>query len=336
MVVDTSLSGLDHPKTFAVIEYRQFKNSDPPHVLRLWHECQLGRGAAQGLRCDDFDDLVFAQEYFDPAGLIVAVEGQEIVGFAHAGFGPNENQSWISTDDGVICAAMVHPRVRNRGIGRELILRAEAYLRSRKCKRVFAGPSDPRDPFYAGIYGGSQSAGFLKSDSAAAPFLARLGYLPCEEFIVFQRSLGQGVPDPVGVRLVNIRRATRLTVSNHEPKSFWWQTRYGRLDAMHLALVPRTGGPALARISVVGLDRYVTTWGGRGIGLIGLYVSEPNRQKGYGQALIVEVCRRVRDDQVILAEAHAPKTDVAAMAVLESAGFKAIDAGQVFQAPDSR
>ncbi|MBS0206335.1 MAG: GNAT family N-acetyltransferase [Planctomycetes bacterium] len=314
-----------------MIEYRQFVNSDPPHILRLWHECQLGRGAAQGLHCDEFDELVFAQTYFDPAGMILACRDGRVVGFVHAGFGTNEDRSWLSTEEGVVCAVMVHPTVRGQGIGRELVRRAESYLRSRGSKTIFAGPAEPRDSFYCGIYGGSQSAGFLQSDPAAAPFLAKLGYTPCESHLIFQRSLGVGSADPVGARLVNVRRTTRLTALSQEPKSWWWQTRYGRLDAMHLALIPRTGGSPLARISVVGLDRYVNSWQTRGIGLLGLYVTEANRQKGYGQALLVEVCRRVRDDMVQLAEAHAPKTDVAAIAVLESAGFQQIDSGLVYR-----
>ena len=316
-----------------MIEYRQFKNTDPPQVLRLWHECQLGRGAAAGLRCDEFDELVFAQTFFDPAGLILAWQEGKAVGFVHAGFGASEDRSWLSTSEGVICAVMVHPSARRQGIGRELVRRAEQYLRDRGSQKIFAGPAEPRDPFYCGIYGGSQSAGFLQSDPAAAPFFARLGYVPCEEHVVFQRSLGAGAADPVGVRLVHVRRTTRLTALNQEPKSWWWQTRYGRLDAMHLALVPRTGGAPLARISVVGLDRYVNTWQTRGIGLLGLYVSEASRHKGYGQALLVEVCRRVRDDMDQLAEAHASKSDAAAIAVLESAGFMPIDSGQVFRLP---
>lgn len=299
--------------------------------MRLWHECELGRSAAMGLHCDDIDELVFAQTYFDPAGLILAWRDGEAVGFVHAGFGANSTRTGLSTEEGVICAVMVHPSARHQGIGRELVRRAEQYLRERGSTSIFAGPAEPRDPFYCGIYGGSQSAGFLQSDAAAAPFFAKLGYTPCETYLVFQRSLGSGSPDPVGVRLVNVRRSTRLTALNQEPKSWWWQTRYGRLDAMHLALVPRAGGAPLARISVVGLDRYVETWQMRGIGLLGLYVTEANRLKGYGQALLIEVCRRVRDDMVQLAEAHALKSDVAAIAVLESAGFQQIDLGQTFR-----
>lgn len=314
-----------------MIEYRHFRNSDPPHLLRLWHECGLGRGAALGITCDEFDELVIAQTYFDPAGLIVACREGQPVGFAHAGFGVNEQQTWLSTEEGVICAVMVHPTVRNQGIGRELVRRAEEYLRRAGSVRIFAGPSDRRDSFYCGLYGGSQSAGFLESDPAAAPFFTKLGYVPSERHLVFQRPLGVGASDPVGVRLVNVRRNTRLASLSQEPKSWWWQTRHGRLDAMHLALTPRTGGAALARVSVVGLDRYINCWNARAIGLMSLYVGESNRQKGYGQALLVEVCRRVRDDMVQLAEAHAAEADTAAIAVLESAGFQPVDAGVVYQ-----
>lgn len=317
-----------------MIEYRRFRNSDPPQILRLWHECHLGRGAAIGLRCDEFDELIIAQTYFDPEGMILACQDGQVVGFSHAGFGPNADRTGLGTDEGVICVVLVHPSVRQQGIGTELVRRAERYLRERGSVRIYAGAADPRDPFYCGIYGGSQSAGFLKSDSAAEPFITKLGYVPCEQHLVFQRSLGVGSADPVGARLVNVRRTTRLTAITQDPKSWWWQTRYGCLDAMHLALTPRTGGNPIARISVVGLDRYVTTWGTRGIGLFGLMVSEAHRRKGYGQALLVEVCRRVRDDMVQLAEAHAPKTDLAAIGVLESAGFKQIDSGQVYRLKD--
>jgi len=316
-----------------VIEYRTFQNSDPPRVLQLWHDCQLGRGAAQGMRCDEFDELVFAQTYFDPAGLTLAFDGNTPVGFVHAGFGANEDRSWISTRHGVICAVMVRPDYRGRGIGRTLVRHAEDYLRARGSESIQAGPSEPRDPFYCGVYGGSEAAGFLASDPAAAPFFVRLGYEPAEEFLVFQRSLGVGSADPVGARLVNVRRSTRLTALAHDPKSFWWQTRFGRLDAMHLALTPRQGGNPLARISVIGLDRYATRWQTRGIGLLNLFVSEASRQKGYGQALLVEVCRRVRDDMVQLAEAHARAADPAAIAVLESSGFAVIDTGRVYRRP---
>ena len=153
-----------------MIEYRQFRNSDPPHILRLWHECGLGRGAALGISCNEFDEIIFAQPYFDPGGVIVACRDGELVGFIHAGFSVNEPQTWLAKDEGVIGAVMVHPHSRRQGIGRELVHQAENYLHRWGSQKIFAGSSNRRDPFYCGLYGGSQSAGFLESDRAAAPF----------------------------------------------------------------------------------------------------------------------------------------------------------------------
>ncbi|MFX9246835.1 GNAT family N-acetyltransferase, partial [Acinetobacter baumannii] len=62
-----------------------------------------------------------------------------------------------------------------------------------------------------------------------------------------------------------------------------------------------------------------------------MQVAEPQRRKGYGQLLLDEVCRRVREDMIQLAEAHALETDEAAIAVLKSAGFQQVDAGVVYK-----
>ena len=62
-----------------------------------------------------------------------------------------------------------------------------------------------------------------------------------------------------------------------------------------------------------------------------LKVPEPLRKKGYGQALLVEVCRRIRDEMITLAEAHVPEEDAAALKVFESAGFKPVDVGVVYR-----
>ena len=114
-----------------MIEYRTFCNSDPARIVALWNGCPLGRGAATGVSVDAFETLNFAQPYFDRHGLIVACDNGEIIGFLHAGFGANEDESALSYDAGVICAVLVHPSHRRQGIGRELLTRGEAYLREK-------------------------------------------------------------------------------------------------------------------------------------------------------------------------------------------------------------
>lgn len=274
-----------------MIQYRPFHNTDPPKLVKLWHACQLGRGAAEHFSYDALEEFAFAQPYFDRNGLIIAHDGDRIVGCAHAGFGCDEQQEGLSFDAGVICLVLVHPAHRRKGIGKRLVSLAEAYLRAAGASEVYAGPAEPRDPFYFGLYGGSQPAGFLDSDTAAAPFFEALGYEPVERHLVFQRSLAQD-SDPVSVRLVTIRRKMELKIVSQPPNpTWWWGTRLGRLDTLRFLLVPKGGGPPVAAVSAVGLDLYLAKWGERSIGLLDLYVAETERRKGYAQALLVEVGR---------------------------------------------
>lgn len=315
-----------------MIDYRPFRNSDPPELLRLWEACDLGRGAAVGFDADIFETVVFSQPYFDPAGLTVACEAGRPIGFLHAGFGPCAEERRVEPAVGTICVLMVDPAHRRRGIGRALVARAEDYFRARGATVWQAGPAVPHDPFYFGIYGGCQPAGFLESDPAADPFWRASGYHPDRRRLVFQRSLEEK-SSPGGLRLMNIRRATRLAAPERETdRTWWWSTRPGRLDTIELALLPKAGdAPPFARVTILGLDFYVPRWQQRAVGLMDLNVPEPHRRKGYGQALLVEVCRRLRDERISLVEAHAESTDDAAIGVLKAAGFQQVDTGTVYR-----
>ncbi|MCA9020395.1 MAG: GNAT family N-acetyltransferase, partial [Planctomycetaceae bacterium] len=54
-----------------------------------------------------------------------------------------------------MCAVIVHPQFRRRGIGRELVLRAEEYLKSKGAENIIAGPYGLLSPYLVGLYGGT-------------------------------------------------------------------------------------------------------------------------------------------------------------------------------------
>ncbi len=314
-----------------MIEYRSFHNSDPPQLVALWNGTPLGRGVASGISTDAFETLNFSQPFFDPRGLIVACNGTDIVGFAHAGFGSNTNGSALSKDAGVICAALVHPGFRNQGIGRELVRRAEQYLKDEGATSIYAGPAEPRDPFYFGLYGGTQPAGFLESDPDGAPFFTALGYEPVDRYGIYQCVLEQQ-KTPMSFRLVNLRRKMEVVASHQPPSaSWWWFTRYGRLDSLRFVLRPKEGGPNVAAMTILGLDLYMTSWQERAVGFAELDVLESEHRKGYGQMLVLDVCKRLKDELVTLVEAHAHESNVAVIGLLQSAGFTQVDTGVVYR-----
>ena len=317
-----------------MIEYRPFRNADPPQLLRLWHEGGLGRGAARGFSCDAFELLVFGQLHFDPQGLIVACDGPRIVGFVHAGFGANESETALSFADGVISAIIVHPEYRRRGIGRTLVQHAEAYLLRRGATSIIAGGVKPRDPFYLGIYGGSELSGFLESDPAAAPFFTALGYSVRERHHVYQWDLTRKA-EPVDFRLVTLRRGVQLGLTDKPSRlTPWWATHYGRFDCVRFLLLPKRAGAAIAEVTCWGLDLYAGVWGVRAAGLTGLNVLEAERGKGYAKVLLLEVFRRLREESITRVEMHAEESNAAAVRLVEWLGCERVDAGHVFLRPD--
>lgn len=312
-------------------EFRAFHNTDPPQLLKLWHSAGLGRGAAECLTNDAFEVLIFSQPYFDPEGLIVAVEDGAIVGFVLAGFGPNQELSALSFSEGVICAVIVHPEFRRRGIGRELVRRAEEYLLAKGATQITAGPSGLLSPYLVGLYGGTRPSGFLLSDPLAAPFFESLGFEAIGSTRIYQRDL-LGQKPPIKFHLVNLRRKMQLEISDdYQAPNWWWLTRLGRLETLHFELVPKSGYDAMASATVVGLDLYIPKWEERVIGLTDVYVKETERGKGYGQSLLLEIGRRLQDELITKLELHVAETNAVAWHVAEAVGYYQVDTGIVYQ-----
>jgi ribosomal protein S18 acetylase RimI-like enzyme len=321
-----------------VIQYRIFRNPDPPRILELWLQCPLGRGGARPQSTDVFEVFNYAQLFFDPAGLILACDGPQVVGLAHAGFCCTEDESQLDRSRGVIGLVLVHPAYNRRGLGRELVRRAEQYLTERGARELFAGPSPHRDPFYFGLYGGTRPSGFLESDPAAGDFFRGIGYVEHERHGVYQRNLAVA-RDPINLRIAAIRRQTELAIVDkpYHP-TWWWYTHYGRwdsagIDLLRFRLVRKSDGEPLAGVTVIGLDQYIPVWQRRAIGLVDLFVVESLRGQGYGQTLLVEVLKRLRQELIDLAELHTPESNELATRVVQAAGFERVDTGVVFRKP---
>jgi GNAT superfamily N-acetyltransferase len=226
---------------------------------------------------------------------------------------------------------VTHPSYRRRGIGRELVNRAEGYLRGKGAQTVYAGPAEPLDPFFFGLYGGSSPIGFLESDPDAAPFLTALGYKPVDRYAVMECDLSKQ-RSPMSFRFVNVRRKIELTITSEPPDATWyWGTRYGRLDTVEFTLRPKESPNDLAEMTVVGLDLYMTSWQQRAVGLTRMRTQEAELRKGYAQALVMEASRRLKDELVTLAQANARESNTAVIKLLETCGFTRVDTGVVYR-----
>ena len=316
-----------------MVDYRPFRNADPPAIREIWRTAGLGRGAATGIGNDAFDFCNYSQPYFDRAGLILACDPSDgrVVGFVHAGFAASDDGSALDRSRGVVCAVVVRPSDRRRGIGRELLHRAEAYLRDRGAIEILAGPARDADPFFFGLYGGTRPSGFLESDPLASVFLTHCGYEPSARHGVYHRNLTAG-RDPANYRIVSIRRKSELGFADVPPHAdWWWFTHIGRLDSINFLLLPRGGGEPTAQLTAVGLDVYLNTWNERAVGLCDLHVRDDLQGKGYGQTLVIEVLRRLRQELVQTVEIHSDESHKSVLSVINATGFERVDTGVVYR-----
>ena len=311
-----------------VIEYRHYRNNDPPLVLALWNASGFARGGASEISHDLLDLLLFSQPYFDRHGLIVASQDQRLVGMVHAGFGCNEHGTDLNRNDGVICQLLVHPERRRQGIGRELMQRARQYLTDHGATTIHAGPGPGRDPFYCGLYGGSEAAGFLATDEGVAEFLADCGFDAADRFAIYQRPLELDSAEAVDFRSVQWKRQVRIEISaQNNSGDWWWNNRFGRLDYVCFRLLPKDDDQPLASLTLVGLDQFIPKWNSRAIGLADIHVVEQHRRQGLGRLLITETLRRLKQETISLVEAHASESDEALAGLLGGCGFQRVDAG---------
>lgn len=314
-------------KVNLIVLYRPFHNADPPKLHQLWHMCALGPNAAEGFSCDVFELFACSQPYWDPHGLILAVdeESGRLAGYVHAGFAPNAAESGLDYSKGTICGLMVHPEFRRRGIGRQLIGKAEDYLRASGAKSVVAGGGLELNAFYTGIYGGLDPSGFCMRAAAWPQFFSACGYSPADEILILRRDLIR-TKDPVNAKLLRHRRHLNLIITDRPTdETWWWFVRYGHLDSLRFELHEKGTENVVAAGQIIGLDLFIPKWGVRSVGIRQFFVPETQRRHGYAQALLLEICRRLKGESVELVEAHVMPDDQPVLDLLKYGNFDVTD-----------
>ncbi|MCA9060892.1 MAG: GNAT family N-acetyltransferase [Planctomycetaceae bacterium] len=308
-----------------MIEYRSFHNSDPPRILQLWHSSSLGPNAAEGFGCDIMELFTFSQPYFDRKGFIVATVDRRIVGMVHAGFPANSDESALDKTRGLLCGLIVHPDFRRQGIGRELVRRAEDYLRAAGATTVEAGAGGEANGFYVGIYGGLQPSGFSAADAPWQEFFTAMGYGPGTETLIMRRDLAK-TRDPVSSRLLRARRNVNMVITDRvSDNTWWWFSRFGHLDSLRFELRENGTTRTVAHGQIIGMDVFIPKWGVRAVGIRDVFVPEEFRRQAYGLSLVLDICRRLRDETIHLVESHVDATNTAAEQLFRQARFECTD-----------
>jgi ribosomal protein S18 acetylase RimI-like enzyme len=311
--------------------YRGFKNTDPPVFTEIWRSRAGQLGLAQPVSVDLFEQFVFGKLFFDFPGLIFALDDGRPVGFAHAGFGPDDRRNWISASTGVLTMLLTRPDCPQREVAAGLVRQAEEYLRDRGAEEVFAGGVRPVSPFYMGLYGGSELSGVLDSDAVWREAVLDHGYRPGEGILVCRRELGSFQP-PMDRRQLQCRRRLLLQVIvDPPPRSRWEAMTTGEFDLTRFELVPRGGGPALAWVLVREMVLNDGSLPGRTAGVVELEVAPEHRRQGLATHVLGEAFRMLAGQAYSAIEAHAPLGHAAGAGLLQKLGFQETGRGAVYR-----
>jgi ribosomal protein S18 acetylase RimI-like enzyme len=314
-----------------VVNYRSFRNDDPPRLAEIWNEALTGRGAVKLRHCSPLDNYLLAKPYFDRAGLIVAEEDGTCLGFGHAGFGPNATETALSHDAGVICLLAVRPKHQRHGIGTELLQRCEAYLTAAGARTLYAGPMRPLNPFYLGLYGGSELPGFLASDAAAQPFLTRHGYRVHETCSVYHRQLTRPVQVADG-RFAAIRRQYDVVVAPLTGIESWWQECVlGPLELIEFRLEDQQTRQVAARVRAWEMEGFSWRWNMPSVGLVDVWVRPELRRQALAKFLVWRILLYLQEQYFLLTEVQTPQGNAAAVGLYQSLGFEQVDTGRLYQ-----
>jgi len=314
-----------------VVQYRSFRNTDPPHIVDVWNESFTSRGIARLRHATVLERAALSKPYFDAAGFIVAEENGRRVGFVHAGFGPNQRETILSKNQGVICVIAVRPSHQHKGIGTELLRRAETYLKERGAQALFAGQVRPLTPYYFGVYGGSDLPGILTSEKGAAGFLEARGYKAWETNLIFQRFLEKPLNVADG-RFAGLRRRFDVRILPRVPMGTWWsECTLGLVEPVEFRLEEKTTGKPAARAVAWEMESFSWTWNVPAVGLLDIQVREDLRRQGLAKFLLTQILRYLQEQYFGVAEVQTVDTNLPFLGLLKSAGFEQVDVGRNYR-----
>jgi ribosomal protein S18 acetylase RimI-like enzyme len=314
-----------------LIHYRTFRNADPPGLVEVWNEVFTGRGAVRMQGCSWIEYFLFSKTYFDPESLIVACDDNErIVGFSLAGFGPADSENSLDRRVGVLSLLAVSTAHRGRGVGSELLRRAESYLREGGAQDLFAGSMVPLNPYTFGLYGGSNSPGFLDSDPLARPFLEHKGYVLENSCLVFQRSLKRPINISDG-RFSAHRLRCDIHADPFKGTTWWQECVLGPIELHEYRLQDKLTGHTVARALLWEMETYTSRWNEPAIGITDLVVPVEARRQGLAKFLLNQILRYLHEQFFSIVEIQTRADNTAAIGLLRSLEFEQVDTGHSYR-----
>ncbi len=308
-----------------MIDYRPFRNTDPPAICEIWRNHAPLRALFQPLTPPVLELTVLSKPFFDRDGFIVATEDHHPIGFVHAGFSCCHDGSQLDRSIGGTCMLMLAQPQLRREVARELLQCSEAYLQRHGVRQLFGGGSQKMAPFYLGLYGGTTVPGVLCSDSTTVELFREAGYGESVRRLIMQRQLA-GFRPLVDRQQIQLKRSLQVQSQPDPPSANWWEAcTEGLTDRYFFTATPRLGGIVAASAVFWDVEPLSSSWGVHARGLTRLEIHAPQDRKAIATFLIGEALRLMAADGATLAEVHCSAPDDPLLPILIRLGFQEVE-----------
>lgn len=315
-----------------MIEYRPFRNTDPPALCEIWRNQPPLRARFQPMTTVVLEDMALSKPFFERSGLIVAAEGERPVGFVHAGFGPTADGLQLDPAFGATCMLMVAHHPQRTVIAEQLLQRSETYLAAHGTRSAYGGGMACVAPFYNGLYGGSSVPGVVESDVQQVSLYRSAGYVEQERRLILQRSLA-GFRPAVDRQQIQYRRGHDIEVQADPSARSWWEACVtAHMDRTAYQMRPRNGGAPLGTAVFWNMEPLASSWGVHARGLWQLDIPAGPDQEALALFLLGESLRLAGQEGVTLIEAQVTAGDASLKQVLVGKlGFQVVEEAIVFR-----
>jgi GNAT superfamily N-acetyltransferase len=223
-----------------------------------------------------FVALVEAKSYFDPAGLLVAVEGGQVAGWAHACVAPGSEGGHDPEQRVARLRMLIFPRDRLE-VGTALVAAATEWLRPQAGGEIEALHAQAGYPFYRGLWLGGEPMG--PATMPHVQMALEVGGFKSTQQSIFMTAELASPPQPVaaGVDLELIAGPTEM---RHEAmRESWIGFEPRQLQAL-------SGGESVGSIGWVILPHVADRLGAPCMNIWRLGVRESHRRQGIASALV--------------------------------------------------
>jgi len=288
------------------------------------------RGLMQPMSLDLLDRHVLSKPYFKRHGLIVAEDDGQVVGFAHAGPSSADGHSTADYACGVTCMVLTSPEAEE-GLRLQLLTACEEYLTSQGTVTLLGGAAFPADPYYHGLYGGSDVSGILQSDEKATAMYQAAGYSACRTWAVMQRDLS-GFRPVIDRKQMQVRRKYSVAANLDPRNPHWWDAcTWGMMQQTRFTLTPKCGGAVEGAAMLWDMEPLASSWGVHAMGVSSIEVAAASRRQGAATFLLGEILRQMQSAGVTLIETHVDQSNAPAMGLVQKLGFCEVDRSVQYQ-----